>query len=309
MLPQSEKFYDLEDSIVYFNGKYCKASEAKLSVFDHGLLYGDGVFDTCGVVNGHIFKLDRHVDRFYRSAKYLNIQIPLTKEEMKKIIVETVKRNGLMKRAFLKFIATRGVGEPFINPKFCKEPTIIVMVRPLMQTMDPAVREKGQRAMTSSVRRIPPGCGVEPRAKHLNYMNSLMMYLEAQSVGVDEVISLDVNGFVAEAATMNLFVVTNGVFYTPATYNILEGVTRETVMKIIEGAGCKVEIRQMTLFDLYNADEIFTTATGAAGGGVIPLVELDGRKIGDGKVGPLTKWVKETYLKMLIDGVEGTPIE
>ena len=308
MLPQSEKFFKVEDSIIYFNGGFCKASEAKLSVFDHGLLYGDGVFDTCGVVNSFIFKLDRHVDRFYRSAKYLNIQIPLTKEELKKVIVETVKRNGLLKRAFLKFICTRGAGEPFINPKFCEKPTLIVMVRPLMQTMDPVAREKGQRAITSSVRRIPPGCGVEPRAKHLNYMNSLMMYLEAQSVGVDEVISLDVNGFVAEAATMNLFVITDGVFCTPATYNILEGVTRETVLDIVKNAGYKVEVKQMTLFDLYTADEVFTTATGAAGGGIIPLVELDGRKIGDGKVGAMTKWVKETYLQMLLDGIDGTPV-
>ena len=162
--------------------------------------------------------------------------------------------------------------------------------------------------MTSSIRRIPPGCGVEPRAKHLNYMNSLMMYLEIQNAVIDEVISLDVNGFVAEAATMNLFMVTDGVFYTPPTYNILEGITRETVIDIVKKAGHKVELKLMTIFDLYCADEIFTTATGAAGGGIIPLVELDGRKIGDGEVGPFTKWVKETYIKMLLDGVDSTPV-
>jgi branched-chain amino acid aminotransferase len=308
MLPKSEKFIPLDDSIVYFNGEFCKASEAKMSVFDHGLLYGDGIFDTCGVVNSYIFKLDRHIDRFYRSAKYLNIMIPLTKNELKDVVIETVKRNGLLKRAFLKFICTRGAGEPFINPKFCEKATIIVMARPLMQTMDPTAREKGQRAITSSIRRIPPGCGVEPRAKHLNYMNSLMMYLEIQNVGVDEIISLDINGFVAEAATMNLFVINDNIFYTPPTYNILEGVTRETVIDIVQKDGYKVEVKLMTVFDLYNADEIFTTATGAAGGGIIPLVELDGRMIGDGKVGPLTKYVKETYIKMLLDGIDSTPV-
>lgn len=308
MLPQSERFFPLDESIVYFNGEFCKASEAKMSVFDHGLLYGDGVFDTCGVVNGNIFKLERHIDRFFKSARYLNIKIPLSKAELKEAVVETVKRNNLLQRAFLKFICTRGAGEPFINPKFCERPTLIVMARPLMQTMDPAAREKGQRAMTSSIRRIPPGCGVEPRAKHLNYMNSLMMYLEIQNAGIDEVISLDVNGFVAEAATMNLFMVTNGVFYTPPTYNILEGITRETVIDIVKKAGHRVEFKLMTTFDLYCAEEIFTTATGAAGGGIIPLVELDGRKIGSGEVGPLTKWVKETYIKMLLDGVDSTPV-
>jgi branched-chain amino acid aminotransferase len=308
MLPQSERFFPLDESIVYFNGEFCKAAEAKMSVFDHGLLYGDGIFDTCGVVNGNIFKLERHIDRFFKSARYLNIEIPLSKTELKEAVVETVKRNNLLQRAFLKFICTRGAGEPFINPKFCEKPTLIVMARPLMQTMDPVAREKGQRAMTSSIRRIPPGCGVEPRAKHLNYMNSLMMYLEIQNAGIDEVISLDVNGFVAEAATMNLFMVTDGVFYTPPTYNILEGITRETVIDIVKKAGHKVELKLMTIFDLYCADEIFTTATGAAGGGIIPLVELDGRKIGDGEVGPLTKWVKETYIKMLLDGVDSTPV-
>ncbi len=307
-MEQSQKFIPLEESIVYIDGRYCKASEAGLSPFDHGLLYGDGIFDTCGVANGYIFKLDKHVDRFYRSAKYLNIEIPLTKEELKAVVVETVKRNGLTKEAFIKFVATRGAGEPFINPKYCKKPTVIVMVRPRMKTMEPEAREKGQRAITSSIRRIPPGCAVEPRAKHLNYMNSLMMYLEAQSAGVDEVISLDINGFVAEAGTMNLFIIRNRVFYTPLAHNILEGVTRETVIEIAKKGGYAVEEKLMTLFDLYCADEMFTTATGAAGGGVIPLVELDGRKIGDGKPGPLTKWVREIYMKMMEDGVDSVPV-
>jgi branched-chain amino acid aminotransferase len=307
-MEQSGRSIPLEEAIVYVNGEFCKASEAKISPFDHGLLYGDGIFDTCGVVNGSIFKLDRHIDRFYRSAKYLNLELPLTKDELKKAIVETVKRNGLFERAFLKFVATRGAGEPFIDPRLCKQPTVIVMVRPLMQSVDPKARERGGKAKTSSVRRIPPQCSVEPRAKHLNYMNSLMMYLEAHSAGVDNVISLDVNGFVAEAATMNLFVVTEGVFYTPHTYNILEGVTRETVIDFVKKAGYRLEEKLMTLFDLYVSDEIFITATGAAGGGIVPLVELDGRKIADGKVGPLTKWVRDTYTKMLEDGVDGTPV-
>jgi len=285
-----------EDAIVYLNGEYCQAKEAHISPFDHGLLYGDGAYDTATAKDGVVFILDEHIERFNRSARALDIDIPLSNEELKEAIVETVKRNNL-KDAYIKWLVTRGDGEPFVSPWLCEKPTLLILARGLQKT-DTKQPQKGSEATIVSTRRIPPMCGIEPRIKQLNYLNHVMMYMEARAAGADEAIALDINGYVSEFATANLFIVKDDEIYTPPSLNILEGTTRKIIIEIANDLGRKIDESLMTPYDLFTADEIFSTAT-ASGGGLIPIVKVDGRKIGDGKPGNVFKELKKVYLEML----------
>jgi branched-chain amino acid aminotransferase len=299
----------LDDQIVCFNGQFLPARDvgAKLSVFDHGLLYGDGVFDTCGATNGFAFKLDEHIDRFYRSAQAMALRIPCSKQELHQNIVETVRRNGL-RNAYIKFICTLGPGSPYLDPSLCKEPTLIIFaVEPLKVISDKA-RSEGVTAIICATRRIPPGCGIEPRIKQLNYASNVFMALEAHRAGVDESIALDSQGYVTEATTANIFAVSERRLVTPPPQNILEGITRATVFEIANREKIELVERMLTPFDLYVADEVFMTATGGAGGGIIPVVEISGRTIGTGTPGETTLRIQKIYMQMLRDGVHGTAV-
>lgn len=291
------------EGVAYVNGEYFKADEAKISIFDQGFLFGDGVFDTLIVKNGFIFKLDRHIDRLYRSAKAIKINPPLSKEELKEIIIETVRRSGLHD-AYLKCIITGGAGKrPVLGRGETPKPSVVVFAVPPVSVVDENKVKMGAKLVSTTIKRSHPE-SIDPRVKSLNYLPNMLMRREAAELGADEAISYNYNGYVAEGGAENIFIIKDGIFKTPAR-GILEGITRETVIEMAREEGYKVEETNLTKYDLYNADEVFLCSTA---GGIFPVVEIDGRKIGDEKVGPLTKLMMEKYERILKEGVHGTKI-
>lgn len=293
-----------EEWVAYVNGEYVSQSEAKLSIFDHGILYGDGVFDTCCTWNGCIFKLDQHVDRLFKSIHAFQIDMPLSKEELKSVIIKVVETNG-EKNQYIKCLVTRGVGpRPLLSPVGCQA-SVVVFSRPYLSLIESGNEEKVVRARITSIRRTPPQC-LDPKAKNLNYANLVLAKMEALNAGADEAILLDIQGFVNEAPGYNVFIVRQGKIYTPFADNILVGVTRETIFEIAENEGLEVIEDRLIPYDLYTADELFLASTA---GGVIPIGEVDGRAISSGKPGPVTQRMSELYLEMLEKGVHGTPFK
>lgn len=292
-----------KELVVYINNEYFPESEAKISIFDHAFLYGDGVFDTCCALNGRIFKLDEHIDRLFASARAIRLEIPLHKDKLKKAVIETVKRNNL-KDAYIKIIVTRGVGGPILDPRTCKKPNIIIFTKPYLQLIKSEKAKKGIKAITSTYRRTPFVC-LDPKIKCLNYLNLILMKLEAIEKGAEDAICLDIDGYVCEAPGFNVFIVKNNEIYTPPPTNILVGITRQIVIEIAEKIGIKVMEKNLTLYDAYNADEIFICGTA---GGIIGVTELDGIKIGKGNVGQITKKISSLYFKLLESGEQSTPI-
>ena len=293
-----------EEWIAYVNGEYVPQSEAKLSIFDHGVLYGDGVFDTWCTWNGYIFKFDQHVDRLFRSIHAFQIDMPLSKEELKSVIIKVVETNG-DKNQYIKCLITRGVGpRPLLSPVGCRA-SVVVFSRPYLSVIEPSKEERVIRVRITSIRRTPPQC-LDPKAKNLNYANLVLAKIEALNAGADEAILLDIQGFVNEAPGYNVFVVRQGKIYTPPANNILVGVTRETIFEIAEKDGLEVIEDQLIPYDLYTADELFLASTA---GGIVPIEEVDGRRISSGKPGPVTQRVSELYLEMLEKGGHGTPFK
>jgi branched-chain amino acid aminotransferase len=291
-----------KDRVVYVGGEYVPESEAAISVFDHVVLYGDAVFDTACAWEGRIFKLDEHIDRFFESAHALKLEIPLDKEELSEVVVEVMRRNKLQ-NAYIKMIGTRGVGElPLMSPYNCK-PNLIVFAIPYISLIGGERQDQGIRTMISSMRRIPSEC-LDSKIKCCNYLNHILMRMEANEAGLDEAIELGMDGYVAEAPGYNLFLAKKGTLYTPAD-NILMGVTRETVMELAAEEEITTVEARLTAFDLYNADEAFLTSTA---GGIFGIREIDGRTIGRGKVGPLTRKINERYLALLESGEKSTPV-
>jgi branched-chain amino acid aminotransferase len=291
-----------QESIVYVNGEFLPASEAKISVFDHVILYGDGVYDTMCAWNHAVFKLDEHVERLYESAHAVKLELPLNEDELKAVVLETVRRNGL-RDAYVKVIATRGVGaQPLMSPYNCT-PGLIVFAVPYMSLVGDGHEESGIRMIVSSLRRIPNEC-ISTKIKSCNYLNHILMRLEANEAGADDAIELDMEGYVCEAPGYNVFMAKKGVLYTPGD-NILVGITRQTVMELAEAAGILLVEGRIQPFDLYNADEVFLSSTA---GGVFAVVELDSRTIGDGKPGPVTQKIRAGYLALLESGEKSTPV-
>jgi len=291
-----------QESIVYIDGKFFPESEAKISVFDHVVLYGDGVYDTCCAWGGKVFKLDEHIHRLFESAHAIMLEVPLTHLQLKEVVLETVRRNALSE-AYVKILLTRGVGKlPLLSPANCT-PTLIVFAKPYMRLAAEGDDVKGIRVKCSSMRRIPSEC-LDPRIKAINYMNHVLMRLEANLAGVDDAIELDMDGYVAEAPGYNVFAVKNGVILTPAE-NILRGITRATVMEMACDMGIRVMETRITPFDLYNADEVFFSSTA---GGIFPVVEVDGRRVNDGKTGQITLKMLKGYEELLESGIKSTPI-
>jgi branched-chain amino acid aminotransferase len=297
MAPSSGK----NEPIVFVNGEFVPASEARISVFDHVVLYGDGVYDTMCAWNHMVFKLDEHVDRLYESAHAIKLELPLTKEELKQVVLETVRRNKL-RNAYVKVLATRGVGpQPLMSPYGCT-PGLIVFAVPYMSLV--AEQENtGIRMIVSSMRRVPNEC-LSSKIKSCNYLNHILMRLEANEAGADDAIELDMEGYVCEAPGYNVFMVKRGILYTPRD-NILAGITRQTVMELAETAGLPVVEGRIQPFDLYNADEVFLSSTA---GGVFPVAQLDGRRIADGKPGSVTRKLRADYLALLERGDSSTPV-
>lgn len=290
-----------EGRIVYINGEYYPAAEARISVFDHVVLYGDGVYDTCCAWNGGIFKLKAHIDRLFESAHAVKLRIPLSKKELENVAIEVVRRNGLQD-AYLKIIITRGVGElPLMSPYNCKS-SVIVFAIPFLSLVE-GHAEKGIRVKTSSMR-TTPSTSLPSKVKSCNYLNHILMRLEANEAGYDDAIELGIDGYVAEAPGYNVFLVKHQAIYTPEE-NILMGITRETVFELAKAEGIKVHIARLTPFDIYNADEVFFSSTA---GGIFAVVEVDGRRISSGKPGPVTKKIKQSYFALLESGEASTTV-
>lgn len=286
--------------LVYIDGEFVPESEAKISVFDHGFLYGDGVFEGIRAYEGRVFRLREHIDRLYDSAKAIDLEIPLSKEEFEKIILETLRINNL-RDAYIRPIVTRGIGDLGLDPRKCKKPTIIVITKP-WDKLYGDLYEKGLKAVTVAVRRNSYDA-LPPNIKSLNYLNNILAKIEANAKGGDEAILLDKDGFVSEGSGDNIFIVKKGKILTPPTINNLKGITREVTIEIIKKHGISFEERNIGLYDLYTADEVFVTGTAAE---IAPIVEIDGRKIGDGKPGRITKLLMAEFEK--ITRSEGVPI-
>lgn len=269
--------------IIYLNGEFVPRERAVVSVFDHGLLYGDGVFEGIRAYHSRVFKLSEHLDRLYDGARTMALEIPVSKDEMQEIVLETLRRNNL-RDAYIRLVVTRGVGDLGLDPRKCPKPFIFCITASIVLYPD-ELYEKGLSVITVSTRRnIPTAC--VPRVKSLNYLNNIYAKIEANLAGVSEAIMLNNEGYVAEATGDNIFIVKKGVLITPPPHvGILEGITRNAVMDIARQKGIPVEERIFTMFDVYTADEVFFTGTAAE---VIPCVKVDGRLIADGKPGEMT---------------------
>jgi branched-chain amino acid aminotransferase len=288
---------------VYIDGDFYKQEDAKISVFDRTVLYGDAVFDTYTVRNGKIFKMHGHTDRLYRSAHSMAISIPISKEAFNEAVKETVRRCEL-RNAYVRPIVSRGLGpKPLLDPRGCK-PSIIIMASPYVEPLDPEKMKKGLRCKISSIPRIPDQC-LDSKIKCCNYINLIMMRMEAVNSGADDAIALTLDGFVAEVPGSNLFVVTDGKIFTPSE-NILLGITRETVMELAGEIGIEVRQARMTKYDVYVAEEVFLSSTA---GGIIPVTEVDSRVIGSGQPGAITQRIQAGYTRMLDEGIHGTSID
>ncbi len=288
---------------IYIDGEYYPKSQAKVSVYDHGLLYGDGVFEGIRAYSSIVFKLKEHVDRLYRSAHTIMLQIPLTKEEMTKAIIETLQKNNL-KDAYIRLVVTRGVGDLGLNPKKCKRPTVIVIADTITLHKDEA-RENGVTAMISWVKRDPVDATTH-EIKSLNYLNSILAKIEANIACVDEAICLDKNGFVCEGVAENIFIAKNGKLFTPpSSTGALPGITAGEVMKLAKRLGYEAIEKNITPYDLFTAEEVFFTGTAAE---IVPVREINKREINNGKPGPITRKLIEEFLRLVQDPKEGTPI-
>jgi len=283
---------------IYLNGEFVEKEDAKISVYDHGLLYGDGIFEGIRAYDGVVFKLKEHIDRLYDSAKSIILEIPMTKEEMEKVVVDTIKVNNL-KDAYIRLVITRGVGDLGLDPKKCPNPTIFCIAEP----MNPLLGEDGIRVITSSIRRLPVDV-LNPAVKSLNYLNSILAKIQANYAGVHEAFLLDSEGYVAEGTGDNIFVVKNGLIKTPpVSSSVLRGITRDTVIDLAKELGYTVVEERLTLHELYVADELFITGTAAE---LVPVVEIDGRVINNGEMGEITKKLSEEFKK--IRKVMGTKV-
>lgn len=283
---------------MYLDGGWWAPDEAKLSVFDHGLLYGDGVFEGIRFYNGRVFKLDRHLERMYRSAAGIGLEPPVTLPRLREIILEACARSGL-REGYLRPVFTRGKGDLGIDPRRSKEPSVLV----ICATMPPFVAgaDRGIRLIVAG-RRKTPAAALDPTVKSLNYLNNVLAKIEANARHADEALLLGTDGHVAEASAENIFVVRGGQLVTPPCSACLDGITRETVLELSKGR-IPSEVREFGLDFLLEADEVFLTGTG---GEILPVIEVEGHRIGPGVPGPVTQWVRETYFELVRS--TGTPI-
>jgi len=275
---------------VWLNGKLVDREDAKISVFDHGLLYGDGVFEGIRSYGGKVFRLKEHVRRLFDSAKGIRLAIPLAADELAKAVADTLQANGL-KDAYIRVVVTRGVGTLGLDPNRCQSPTVFI-ITDRIELYPPELYENGLEIITAATMRNHPNA-VNPRLKSLNYLNNILAKIEAIDAGTLEAVMLNHQGFVAECTGDNLFIVRDGVLFTPPiSAGILEGITRDEILAIAEDFGIKVREENLTRHDLYVADECFLTGTAAE---VVPVVRIDKRTIGDGHPGPVTKRLLEEF--------------
>lgn len=292
-----------KEPLVYVNGKFLEKSKAVVSVFDHGLLYGDGVFEGIRAYNGSVFRLVDHINRLYDSAKSIHLKIPLTKHEMTEAVLETLRRNHLMD-AYIRLVVTRGAGDLGVDPTLCKEPTLFIIAEPTASALGPK-EPKVIKVIVSSYRRDAVDA-TSHEIKSLNYMNSILAKIEADSSGADDAILLDHRGFVSEASVTNIFLVKDGKISTPSSAaGILHGITRARLIRVCSDLGLDVEERDVTPFELVTADEVFLVGTKSE---ILAVGSVGGTEVGTGEVGPLTKRLRQEFARVVQRPEEGTPI-
>ncbi len=288
---------------IYIDGAYYLKSQAKVSVYDHGLLYGDGVFEGIRAYKGIVFKLKEHINRLYHSAHALRLTIPLTRDEMIKAVLETLRRNGLQD-AYIRLVVTRGIGDLGLDPRKCPKPSVII-ITDTISIMSSEAKEKGITTMIPWVRRNSVDSTTH-EIKSLNYLNSILAKMEATANGVDEAICLDKNGVISEGVGENLFIVKNGKIFTPpSSTGALAGITARVATKLAQNLGYAVTETNLTPFQLFTADEAFFTGTAAE---IVPIREVNKRQIGNGSPGPITKKLMAAFQKAISDPAEGMPI-
>src|SRR5689334_8159424 len=275
---------------IYVDGKYCDEKSARISVFDHGLLYGDGIFEGIRAYKGRVFKLKEHIDRLFCSAKAILLNMPLSHAEVMKAVIETCRQNKIQD-GYIRLVVTRGVGTLGLNPNRCTDPSVIIIADKI-QLYPRELYEKGMEIVTVATTRNLHSA-LNPAIKSLNYLNNVLAKIEANNAGCEEAVMLNAEGFVAECTGDNIFIVKAGALLTPPlSAGALYGITRGVVMELAQSDGVPVAEPNLTRYDLFNADECFLTGTGAE---LIPIVKIDGRVIGTGKPGALTRRLVDKY--------------
>jgi branched-chain amino acid aminotransferase len=286
---------------IYIDGKYYSEQNAKISVFDHGLLYGDGIFEGIRAYNGRVFKLKEHIDRLFYSAKALLLDIPLSHAAMMKAVVDTCRQNKL-RDGYIRLVVTRGVGTLGLNPNRCKKPSVIVIAGKIQLYPEEYYKQGLTIITVPTVRNLHSA--LNPAIKSLNYLNNILAKIEANNGGVEEAIMLNAEGYVSECTGDNIFIVKGNQLMTPPlSAGALYGITRQVVIDLARESGLTISEPNLTRYDLFNADECFLTGTGAE---LIPVVKIDGRVVGKGKPGVVTKRLVSQY-RVLTNG-SGEPI-
>jgi branched-chain amino acid aminotransferase len=285
---------------IYLNGSYVQKENALISVYDHGFLYGDGIFEGIRIYNGNIFKCKEHLDRLYDSAKSIMLNIPLSYLEMKEVLIETVRKNEL-RDGYIRLVVSRGPGDLGLDPRRSPKANVIIIVEQLAIYPEEAYLNGLKTVSVSTRRNIPDA--LNPKIKSLNYLNNILVKIQANLAGVGEAIMLNSQGFVAEGSSDNIFIIKRGIVYTPPCYcGALEGITRAAIIEICLKIGIPIKEEPFTLHDVYVAEEVFFTGTAAE---VIAVREVDARIIGEGKAGPITtRLLKEFRSVVEVDGAK-----
>ena len=291
----------VKEAKIYVDGKFYSEANAKISVFDHGLLYGDGIFEGIRFYNGRVFRLEEHLERLWDSARSICLEIPMTHEEMTEAVLETIRQNHLHD-GYIRLLVTRGIGNLGLNPEQCKSPSVIIIAATIALYHENFYR-KGLSIVTCATRRSNPA-SLNPAVKSLNYLNNVMARIEANLAGADEALMLNDAGNVAECTADNVFIIKRDQIFTPPiTAGALRGITRSIVFEIAAEFGLSVVEADFTRHDVFVADECFLTGTAAE---IVPVVKADGRLIGNGKPGPITKRIIARFREMTRE--TGTPI-
>jgi branched-chain amino acid aminotransferase len=291
----------VREAKIYIDGKFYSEANAKVSVFDHGLLYGDGIFEGIRFYNGRVFRLEQHLERLWNSARSICLEIPITRQEMTEALLETIRQNHL-RDGYIRLVVTRGVGNLGLNPEQCKNPSVIIIVATIALYHEDFYR-KGLSIVTVATRRSNPA-SLNPAVKSLNYLNNVMARIEANLASADEALMLNDAGNVAECTADNVFIIKHSQIFTPPiTAGALQGITRSVVFDIAGEFDLKVVEADFTRHDIFVADECFLTGTAAE---IVPVVKTDGRIIGNGKPGPITTRIIARFREMTQK--TGTPI-
>jgi len=283
---------------IWLDGQICDKADARISVFDHGLLYGDGVFEGLRVYEGCVFRMEQHLDRLYDSAQVILLSIPYTRAEISKAICDTVRASGL-RNCYIRLVVTRGMGDLGLNPANCPRPTVFIIAAPI-SLYPPESYAHGLNLVTVPTQRFHVASW-NPRVKSLNYLNNIMAKIEGQAAGALEALMLDHNGYVIECTADNVFIVRGGVLFTPPAYlGALRGITQAAIEDLATGLGMTVRHEPFTRYEIFTADEMFLTGTAAE---VIPVTMVDRRPIGTGQPGPITRRLMEEFRRLaLTDG-------